>query len=239
MSINYYLENGKIVLARYIVSYVKFDSNYGTNTAVTALFKNTSEYTKYINDLTAKDITYEVKTVTEEELAPYLQYEGVEVVNTDEAGKLLNPEPQALLEYKIDQMNSACREAIVAGLDIGLSDGSTRHFSMTDEDQINILGLTIQAASGIFNDTGVPYHADNEECEIYSLADFNIIATKCFAWKTYNTTYVNQIKSYLRKLAEEKDLIRMHTATYGMELPQEYTDKIESLLKVIQVKAVL
>ena len=39
---------------------------------------------------------------------------------------------------KIADMSEACRNAIIAGFDVLLSDGKPHHFSMTIEDQLNI-----------------------------------------------------------------------------------------------------
>ena len=49
-------------------------------------------------------------------------------------GELYSPHKQR----KIDEMNYACSMAITNGCDVELTDGTTEHFALTAEDQINI-----------------------------------------------------------------------------------------------------
>ena len=40
--------------------------------------------------------------------------------------------------YMVSQMGAICKETIINGVDVTLSNGTTEHFSMTTEDQSNI-----------------------------------------------------------------------------------------------------
>lgn len=236
----FYLKNGKLYLARFIVEVVETNSRDNTSTITTRLFGNESDALDYYKaHYNSSDPDHATLTkVSDKELEPYLQYEGL-ATTQEEARLILGENVDAILNYRINIMNEACTKAITDGLDIQISNGDTKHFSLTEKDQINLLGLTMQVATGIFNSTGVPYHADGEECKIYSLQDFNLISTKCFAWKTYHTTYCNLVKAYLRKLASDKNIIEIHKLQYGDQLPDEYMNQLNDLLKIIQVGAVL
>lgn len=128
-------------------------------------------------------------------------------------------------EAKISEMSSACREAIIAGFDVVLADGKSRHFSMTVEDQLNINSLYGLLASGM---TQVPYHADGEVCEYFSAEDFGIIVQTATAHKTYHESYFNSLKSYItsKRTAASVDAI-----TYGVEIPAQYQSDV---LKALQ-----
>lgn len=60
----------------------------------------------------------------------------------------------------VAQMSATCNAAIVGGVDVTLTGGETKHFSLTLEDQLNLLSLQGRVASGA---DSVPYHADGEE----------------------------------------------------------------------------
>lgn len=126
---------------------------------------------------------------------------------------------------KISEMSAACREAIIAGFDVVLADGKSRHFSMTVEDQLNINSLYGLLASGM---TQVPYHADGEACEYFSAEDFGIIVQTATAHKTYHESYFNSLKSYItiKRTAASVDAI-----TYGVEIPTQYQSDV---LKALQ-----
>lgn len=126
---------------------------------------------------------------------------------------------------KIADMSEACRNAIIAGFDVALSDGKTHHFSMTIEDQLNINALYGLLASGMER---VPYHADGEVCEYFSAEDFGIIVQTATAHKTYHESYFNSLKSYItsKRTAASVDAI-----TYGVEIPTQYQSDV---LKALQ-----
>lgn len=126
---------------------------------------------------------------------------------------------------KIAEMSSDCNAAITGGVDVELSDGVTYHYSLTLEDQLNLMNLQAMVASGAET---VPYHADGEECRYYSAADFSAIAAAATAWKLYQESYFNSLRGYIQAMdtVEEIDAV-----TYGMEIPAEYqTDVLKNLI---------
>ena len=128
-------------------------------------------------------------------------------------------------EEKIKEMSQECNKMITGGVDIVLTDGESHHFDLTVEDQINLLGIAAQAAKG---GTSFPYHASGELCKFYSLTDINLIVSTAFAFKTYQTTYFNSLKNYIKSLDNIEDIIGVQ---YGDEIPQEYmTDVLDVLV---------
>lgn len=128
-------------------------------------------------------------------------------------------------ENTIAQMSAACNAAITGGVDVTLTDGNTYHFSLTVEDQINLISLQSLLAAGA---EAVPYHADGQECRYYSPADFQLIATAATSWKIYQESYFNSLRAYIRSMETMAELL---TVTYGMSIPEAYqTDVLKGLL---------
>ena len=229
MSISYFIKNGKIALTRYKVSYTVNDESLNVATNREASFDNEKDYLKYVAGLDS-DVKYTVDTVSEEDLKPYLQYEGLDA---GDGVNCLNPDPDVLLAYKIQAMSDKCEEEIVKGFDITLSDNTTSHFSLTEKDQIRMLGLAILSLTGLCDDIGLPYHADNGNCTIYSMKDFKNISTKGILHVLYQATYNNQLKQYLKQLRIDGNIVGLHAAYYGMELPEKYNETLNSIVTIM------
>ena len=124
---------------------------------------------------------------------------------------------------KINEMSHTCNQMIENGFDIELQDG-VHHFSLTVEDQLNLMSLSSMVAQGIEQ---IPYHADGELCKFYTPAEITAIVNQATMWKTYHTTYFNALKAYINSL----DTIEAIGAiTYGIELPEEFkTDVLRAI----------
>ena len=133
-------------------------------------------------------------------------------------------EEDATLTYlrsvKIEEMSTACNAVIVNGVDVTLSDGVSHHFSLTLEDQINLISLLALITAG---QESVPYHADGEECKYYSAADFTLITTAATAWKLYHESYFNSLKIYINAITDVNELAAV---TYGIEIPEKYQTEV-------------
>lgn len=127
---------------------------------------------------------------------------------------------------KIAEMSRICHKTIEQGFDVHLSDGIEYHFSLTTQDQLNLITLSTMIAGG---ETEIPYHADGELCKFYSVEDAtNIIAT-ADAYKVYQVSYFNALKNYIQALNTIEEL---NAITYGMEIPDGYrTDVLKALQK--------
>ena len=123
-------------------------------------------------------------------------------------------------DAKIDEMSIACNETITKGFDVELSDSESHHFSLTTQDQLNLITLSSMALAG---DNDIPYHADGELCKYYTAEDINTIVSAATAFKTYHVTYFNSLKAYIMTLAKIEDVINVE---YGSEIPDEYQSDI-------------
>ena len=153
------------------------------------------------------------------ENAPVLIEKEPEIVIYEET----NPIEELTLDFvrtaKLNEMSHTCNQMIEGGFDIEL-DNEIHHFSLTIQDQLNLITLSSMAAQGIQQ---IPYHADGELCKFYIPEEINAIVNQATIWKTYHTTYYNALKAYINSL----DTIEAISAvTYGMELPEEFQSDV-------------
>lgn len=138
------------------------------------------------------------------------------------------PEPDITVEFvrerKIAEMSNKCEVEITNGFDAELSDGNTYHFSLTTQDQLNLITLSSMVANG---ETAIPYHADGELCKFYSADDINIILTNATAHKTYHVSYFNALKAYIEALVTIEDISAIE---YGVMIPEAYQSDVLKVL---------
>lgn len=136
-------------------------------------------------------------------------------------------EPDTTLEFvrstKINEMNKACRQTIESGFDLELR-GETYHFSLTTQDQLNIMNLSILVQTQEL----IPYHADGEETTFYTAEEINQIIAAATQFKTYQTTYYNALKTYINALDTIEDIAAI---TYGTPIPEEYKSDVLKILE--------
>lgn len=124
-------------------------------------------------------------------------------------------EPDPTIEYvremKIKQMSDACNKAIISGFDVVLSDGNSHHFSLTLEDQINIMDINTRKDET----TPIYLHADGEEMKTYSLGDAMLIYDEYYKTKTEHIRYFNELKSYINSLDTINDISAVY---YGIKI---------------------
>ena len=125
------------------------------------------------------------------------------------------PDISALREDKATELSEACHSAIVAGVDVTLSDGYVGHFSMEETDQITLTTAYNAVQTGA---TGYPYHADGQLCKMYPAADIIAISGAATAHKLYHTTYCNHLMAWARRAETVDELAGI---TYGAELPED------------------
>ena len=174
-------------------------------------------------------IIAEIDEITEEEyniLVPAIENHPIEINDDDNEiitpetiEELDNPTLEYVKESKITEMSRACNQIIEAGFDIEFN-GNQEHFSLTTQDQLNLISLSSMVAQGM---EAIPYHADGEICRFYSAADMNAIVTQATAFKIYHTTYYNALKNYINSLDNIQDIAAV---TYGIELPEEYQSEV-------------
>lgn len=158
----------------------------------------------------------EVQVIAQEEI---LQEDPIE-----EEEEPIVEEPDITVEFirssKIKEMSAACRKAITDGFDLTLSDNEAHHFSLTVQDQLNLLTISSEVLSG---ETEIVYHADGEVCKYYSVEDATAIVNAATKHKTYHTTYYNSLKVYINSL---NGITEISNIEYGVEIPEEYQSDI-------------
>lgn len=132
------------------------------------------------------------------------------------------------LPLKLEEISVSCSATINNGTQVQLSDGTTKQFSYTIEDQSNISEMFVAVMVGA---TEYPYHADGEDCVIYSAQDIIAIYSTLTGFKTAQTTYHNQLKAYIQSLDNAQDVMAVQ---YGQELTGEYLEKYNQLMAVAQ-----
>lgn len=132
------------------------------------------------------------------------------------------------LPLKLEEISMACRQAINNGSQVQLSDGTIKQFSYTLEDQSNISEMFTAVMIGA---TEYPYHANEEDCIVYSAQDIIAIYSTLTSLKTVQTTYHNQLKAYVQSLDNAQDVMAVQ---YGQELTGEYLEKYNQLMEVAQ-----
>ena len=129
-------------------------------------------------------------------------------------------ELEHLRQLKIHEMSATCNAVITSGVDVALSDGKNHHFSLTVEDQLNLVSLSALVMQG---QKQIPYHADGEECQFYSLEDFQAITAAATAWKTAQESYFNSLRAYIQGINDAAELAAVE---YGTPVPFEYQSSV-------------
>lgn len=137
---------------------------------------------------------------------------------------IVDPVEETTIEYvrsaKIAEMTTTCNKVIENGIDVFLSDGNSYHFSLTTQDQLNLITLQSMIAAG---ETSIPYHADGELCRYYSVEDITAVMEAATAYKTYHVTYFNSLKMYINSMSNIADISAVQ---YGVDVPDEYQSDI-------------
>lgn len=136
-----------------------------------------------------------------------------------------DPEPyeptlDELKQEKINEVSSVCKETIYSGVDVELPTGSTEHFSLKEEDQINLFGKQAQISAGI---TQLEYHQDGHPCRYYTVEEMTAIITAAMQFVSYHTTYCNSLYTWINAVTDKEDLQEI---TYGVSIPFEYQSEV-------------
>lgn len=134
------------------------------------------------------------------------------------------PDVSTLRSEKLTEISDACRAAILAGVDVELSDGTTGHFSLEETDQINLTTAYNAVQAGA---AGYPYHADGQLCRMYPAADITAISQAATAHKLYHLTYCNHLMAWAKRVETADELAAI---TYGAELPDDLAANMQEVL---------
>ena len=142
-------------------------------------------------------------------------YPNFEIV-TDDDGNITDVveipiSAESVIPAKKEELSKACEATIVAGVDVG-----DKHYSMTIEDQANILAWMAVAQTG----KSIPYHSDGQPCRVYTAEEFMTVANAAVAFKTAQTTYCNLL---MRQVEEMTDAKEVKAVEYGVtQLNEKY-----------------
>lgn len=223
----YFVENGRVVINKYCVkySYCLSNGNVETNYDVCQYIVNDSELESLTLELETKGIAYKV---TELDVFDIMMYDGMPVESEEQARKIIEPTLEEVKADKINEISHACQKTIFNGIDVALSDGNVKHFSLKTEDQINLNGLVNQVGLGnIRAENGVPYHADGELCTLFSIADFTLVADTATKFILQQTTYCNHLMALVRNLETRAEI---EGAFYGQELEGEFLESYNCVM---------
>lgn len=123
---------------------------------------------------------------------------------------------------KINEMDNICKQTIYKGLDITLEDGTVEHFTLDEQDQLNLSGIGLKLLMGAET---VAWHEDDETipCRFYSAADATKIISTLTAWKEYHITYFRDLRIYINSLTTVEEI---ESIEYGCVLPDEYKSEV-------------
>lgn len=127
---------------------------------------------------------------------------------------------QTLINTKLQELSNQCQKAITNGIEY-----NGEHFSYTLTDQNNISN-TFQLAMS--TGLSVPYHADGQDCRLYSKEEIMNIYFSQETNVTHHTTYYNQLKQYVLTLTTEEEV---NAVEYGQELTGAYLDTYNEIME--------
>ncbi len=142
---------------------------------------------------------------------------------------------ETLRAEKLREVSDACEAAITAGIDVLFGDGRKEHFSLEVPDQSNIDGVFNAVVLGA---TAYPYHADGEQCKLYTAGDIVTLYTAKQSYITQQTTYNNALRQWVRR---ETSLEVLKGISYGAELPDDLKAEVADILQQAkeQVEAIV
>lgn len=170
------------------------------------------------------DFTTEYRTYEEEPLKVELSndesvYVPPVIPDPPQPSEPYVPTLEEVKTWKHSEMSNMCQSTIFNGFDVELSSGETKHFSLTYEDQINLIGKQLQVAQG---DENIEYHPSStptSPCVYYSNADMLKIINEAFSFKSYHTTYCNSLYTWIDNCDTKEDVGEIY---YGATIPEEY-----------------
>lgn len=118
---------------------------------------------------------------------------------------------------KISSLSNLCNSVITNGIDF-----NGEHFSLTSNDQINLMKLESSAKEN--PDMIIFYHADGQICRPFSTGDIIALAGLATQWILLNTTYFNLMKSQVQSMTSIDDIVAIN---YGSPLDQTLQETLD------------
>ena len=121
---------------------------------------------------------------------------------------------------KISSLSNICKNKIIAGFSIELSDGNVYKFKLTVEDQLNLMMMENQLNAGV---TSFIYHATDQPCRVFNKEDIIKIIKAFKAHTLYHTTYFNAAKHYIKSLVNIEEV---NLFVYGCDISDSVDDRV-------------
>lgn len=136
------------------------------------------------------------------------------------------PTLNEIKEQKISEISQQCRQTIYKGIDVIFAD-RTEHFSLTIEDQLNLLNRKNQIRDG---KEKIEYHADGEMFKYYTAEEMEEIIETSDNFIIYNTSYCNSLMSWIKEL---DNIEQIQSIKYGDFVPKnQQSEPLKALLRI-------
>lgn len=158
----------------------------------------------------------------------YVAPEEPDISTPSEPEKPAEPTLDEIKNAKIEEISEACNFNIVHGAYMEV-DGKMQLFSYKPEDQSNLISA-LQLA--IATQMSMPYHADGENCRLFTPEEITALYINEMTNLTHHQTYTNQMKMYINSLENKEDI---ESIFYGVELTGEYLDTYNMIMAQSQL----
>lgn len=162
---------------------------------------------------------YEVNEIDEDIMRDILNYKYINGEFVKSETTIRNKYINEIRDLKINNMSQMCQMIIKRGIDYNGS-----HYSLDTTDQINLMKL--ESIARFSPEIPILYHADGEDCRVYSTDEIIEIATLGIGLITYHTTYFNQLKSQINNMTSVDEVINVK---YGMTLDETHDSQFKLL----------
>lgn len=137
------------------------------------------------------------------------------------------PDPEPVYEPTLDELktskksevSAACEQTIARGVDVQLP-GGVEHFSLTSNDQINLIGSQAAVTAG---EQKIAYHEDGKPCRYYTPDEIGLIVQRTMFWVGYHRTYCNSINMWIQAVSDKESLQEIY---YGADVPEQYQSEV-------------
>ena len=132
------------------------------------------------------------------------------------------PTIEELQEAKVAEMNTMQQLVIGNGVEVQLSTGEKKLFTLTVNDQLSLLGLSTSVDAGL---PQIHWHEADEtkHCDYYAPEDMLAINTAAMSFVAYHVTYFRSLRIYIRSLQTKEEI---EEVTYGIPIPEEYQGRV-------------
>lgn len=133
---------------------------------------------------------------------------------------------QKSIESKVSEMSALCANKVESGIDFTY-EGTTKHYSLKQEDQIMLNTLYTAVSNGA---TQVAWHNNDGDCEVFSAEKFIQFFTQGMTLVVETTTRFNTgIRPYLRTLTDKESV---ETFEWDNPLTEDLEAKVAEMITV-------